>query len=410
MTHALRELIANNSDEGGTLERLDLDGEDFAQAVVFTTNKIMPIEAFLMGYSVKTSDHPIGQFGEGLKIAMLILERENHYVEFFAGPHQYLFSFETPAGFGVETLHVEQVEIPERVDQTNTVIIVHDISQELLDAIYTDKPVGSAFEGKGLYCQGLLVESGFNVTVLRNNRFISYGVNLNEALSGNRDRNYYGNKEKIVPVLEKYLQPEDFLDVSTSWYNSYLFKYMSDEFAQRFCKAFVNKNRTTPLDLSDVRVILTNHYDSNTRYGKKDGYYIGPYNTYADYLWRNDDREVLDSLEINVGMDTLSEDTSKLTRKLSLKRIYYLHKELSASKTIPEMMESLVAYIPMLKEDRETLVTRLVDVALHIALGAELPEFSYVDTLDDDDVRLLASVVKEVKHDDADTLDEDEED
>lgn len=384
--HALRELIANNIDEGGKLEYFP-PGEDEPGRVAFMTTTVLPIEAFLMGYSVKTKTNAIGQFGEGLKIAMLIFARSNFYVEFYAGPHRLEFSFETPPGFGVETLHVTLVEDELLLNNTSTTIIVHNITKTDLDRVYTDAPLDSVFEGKGLYCQGLLVERGFYLNL--NDKY--WGVNVNQPVGTNRDRTYFSEKHLVIPIYEKTFRPEAFLDMSTSWFTSSIFDAFSPEYAQRVAKAYVeknvNQNRITAIDFSKIRVIFPRLPDK--RYAKKDGYFIGPYWFWGSNLNSNSDFEVLDELEIVDNPSLLEHDTSALRTRMLLKRTYHMLNDVATATSIVEMFETLLVYLPTLPQDAEQIRDRLSTIATALVTGSPIPDFDYLSTLDSEERDIL---------------------
>lgn len=60
--------------------------------VQFRTPGTIPLEAFtLMGINVKTSDHPIGRFGTGLKYAVAVILREGGIVRVFRGGVEHEF-------------------------------------------------------------------------------------------------------------------------------------------------------------------------------------------------------------------------------------------------------------------------------------------------------------------------------
>ena len=78
---AVRELVANAIDSGGNVS-VELEGDNL---IIQDDGTGMPLEALLIGFSQKENDEAIGKFGEGLKMAMLVLTRMGYRVEVYSG-------------------------------------------------------------------------------------------------------------------------------------------------------------------------------------------------------------------------------------------------------------------------------------------------------------------------------------
>lgn len=366
LKEAIRELIANNIDEGGKLSytaSTSLDKSDMISQLVFTTDKELPIEAFLLGYSVKSNANSIGQYGEGLKLAMLVLRRLNKTVLFRSGPYVYRFYFAIPEGFGVSTLHLEREEfnIDYEADENDVVvkgtrIVIFDVERSVFEDIYTYAPVDTMMKERvGLFCHGLLVEKGFYVRI----NDIEYGINLDTAVKGNRDRTYFTDKHLICPVIEKTFKPKDLLEISTSWYVGDIYQNFSPDFKQEIAKAwFLEKNISYNKEtLEDKRVLLTSNY--GTRYMRRDGYLVAPYFGYANYLNSEADRKILRELEINE--DYIAKvDVEGETRKQLVSTILDSCKE---AIDIYDLIEILTNYIPAFRSNRDSILANLLEIA-----------------------------------------------
>ena len=360
LKEAIRELIANNIDEGGKLTysmMTTLDGVDKLSEISFVTEKELPIEAFLLGYSVKANENSIGQYGEGLKLAMLVLTRLHKTILFLAGAYEYRFKFEVPDWFGVETLHVERHELGEYIDDeepiTGTKITLFDIEKSALDACYTYAMADTVIpNSQGLYCQGLLVEPNFFVGV----KGIRYGFNLNTAIKGNRDRNYFPDKDLVIPVIEKSFKPCDLLEINTSWNEYDIYDGFSDAFAQEIAKFWFLKKHITYAynDLDGIRILVPDSYW--TRYAKREGYLVAPYWSQGSRMNTPKDRQILS--ELVIGSDYVSEpDPSELTRK---ERVKKLKEQCLMCKDVYDLVSTLVDYIPIFKFDHDQAKDEMV--------------------------------------------------
>ena len=170
LREALREIIQNALD-AGDMQIGRYNGDD--NHWVISNQGSFDREVLLLGNSIK-SDGAIGKYGEGMKLAMLVLARLEivHYVE--AGEASYrgafdLSSFKEPTFviYEGQSAASERVEFHIHYDISN---IVHDIY----------KDIDHGFCEEGLYVNGLYVSDlpGFR-----------YGYNMpNSEVNLDRDR------------------------------------------------------------------------------------------------------------------------------------------------------------------------------------------------------------------------------
>ena len=170
LREALREIVQNALD-AGDMQISSHNGDD--NHWVISNQGSFDREVLLLGNSIK-SDGAIGKYGEGMKLAMLVLARLGivHYVE--AGGASYrgafdLSSFKEPTFviYEGQSAASERVEFHIHYDISN---IVHDIYKDIDHGICEE----------GLYVNGLYVSDlpGFR-----------YGYNIpNSLVSLDRDR------------------------------------------------------------------------------------------------------------------------------------------------------------------------------------------------------------------------------
>jgi len=381
LKEALRELVANTIDEKGRIsyhETSDLTDEPTVQ---FTTYSELPIEAFLMGYSVKNNDS-IGQYGEGLKLAMLVCTRLDMPMYFKSGEFAYQFFFLTPIGFGVETLHVMRMPADPSLfnsyPTTETNIIISNVDKSLMDKVYIDAPINSAVPNKiGFYCQGLLVESNFYIKV----KGILYGINLGTSIKSNRDRNYFPNKELATPIIEKMFSPEDMLTLDTSWYMSDLYRSLSPSFKLEVAKVYLLQKMPiyTKADLENIRVLIPDYH--GRRHSRQAGYIVAPAWSYGNYLMSEEDAAVLRKLVIKDTDIAIEQKNDELLKKRLIKML----KDCELSANIYELLESVCNYIPALRDYTEFFRDSVITMAEQI-LDKRQPTADYSDLIDEDDI------------------------
>lgn len=132
---AFRELLQNALD----CETFVIDYEPESKTVViFTADGSIPRQSLLLGESGKTSGDTIGHFGEGLKLAMLILAREGYPMTVKSGKEVWTPKMEYSVLYGCQALVIEIEDNPEG-DEDTVEIIVGDISPDMaceIDGMY----------------------------------------------------------------------------------------------------------------------------------------------------------------------------------------------------------------------------------------------------------------------------------
>lgn len=361
--NALRELIANTIDEDGeiTIEPiLDENGNVTDHVnIVLETQRELTIDSFAMGYTNKTNKESIGRFGEGLKIALLILKRLDYTFSICSGDKQFMFEFLVTPGFTEPTLHLQIVQ---NKHINGTRIIVEEIDEDEILDVYINKPFGILPGQPGLYCKGLLVEEDWSIRVERENYNVYYGINLDYNIKTNRDRDYITDKKIIAPVIEQYFEPKDMINVFYTESVMDLYKSFTDEYAQQVAKAYLVQEENWTLDLlENVRVIFRNCNNSRLRYAYKEGILI-PINYWwlGSLLWRKDDYLTFKQLEISTSTDAaLSEFEENQITDIAVDALYCIIKN---AKNINMLLNGLLNLIIVPIDAKEEALKSILEL------------------------------------------------
>lgn len=215
---ALRELVANavdgqergRSNGTGQMEFGLKDGN----LTILNRNTVIPVEAWLHGFSGSRGlDSTIGQFGEGLPNACMVLSRNGHRIEIYNGDQKWTPQIGRSATFDAELLIIPRRKVKHRNDYT---VIISDVSEALweevkgrflaLDPEYDPEwtircsqwnrskiLLDDRYKGR-IYCKGVYVQSRED---------ISFGYDLDVEL--NRDRSIieeWSLKYKLADALQ----------------------------------------------------------------------------------------------------------------------------------------------------------------------------------------------------------------
>jgi len=193
LVEAIRELIANALDTGRASVTID-EGN----LTIRTKSGAIPIEHLLLGSGSKTEDtETIGQFNEGLKLALLIIARENinHFI--LNGDDRWKPYINKSETFGIDCLHLDiESGYSEGEDLDEVIFVLEDLSDEVLEEVKAKNlcfhdnlaligtPNGDILKDdnmKGqIFCGGVWVCE---------NKTFNYGYNFNtDVLKLDRDR------------------------------------------------------------------------------------------------------------------------------------------------------------------------------------------------------------------------------
>lgn len=131
INHAIRELIQNAIDSESPF-KYEFTQDSLSLTSEFTT---LSPQTLLLGSTSKADNGDmIGSFGEGYKIALLVLTRLGHAVEIRNGNKLWTPAFEHSKIFNEEILVVRETSLSDR-SNTGLTIVVHGLDQFLKDAI-----------------------------------------------------------------------------------------------------------------------------------------------------------------------------------------------------------------------------------------------------------------------------------
>lgn len=101
---AIRELVQNCMDNSHCKSTFEFTEDN--SLIITTHNYVLPQEVFALGESQKESKDSRGGFGEGFKLAVLVLTREGSEPTLYSGKSAWLTGFED-CGMNVDTFYME---------------------------------------------------------------------------------------------------------------------------------------------------------------------------------------------------------------------------------------------------------------------------------------------------------------
>ena len=263
---AIREIMQNAQDaekEGYPLS-VTYD-EDYSELIISNTGTKLNISSLVLGNTTKDEDERlIGKYGEGYKLALLVLLRLGKEVRIYTENEKWTPSFAKSKTFNTEVLviHRELKEGTSDLDRVQFVIeditlsefdmlkkkslrIMDEVSKwkrKVVDCDYGQILLDSEYRGK-FYVEGLFIQTDEN---------FKYGYSFNsDVVDLDRDRkaiNYYDLCELTTKSLLS--QTTDFEIVETSISKKthdskdlqYFYTKASDEFKEGYAKNYVEKH------------------------------------------------------------------------------------------------------------------------------------------------------------------------
>lgn len=209
---AIREILQNYLD---VRREFEVDGsitwdEEQGIATVQDFGPGLELRHFAFGETDKQSSS-IGQFGEGLKSAMLHLVRENRKVRIYSKQYIIEPTIQTSSVFGIETMHylLSEEQDPTR-HQPGTKITVECTAEELeqaeqyfMEFVERDANFTWLEEDKISLPGGKLYVKGSYIQDINSEFSYHFGEEMAPYL--NRDRNFM-DKQQIQDRIERYLE------------------------------------------------------------------------------------------------------------------------------------------------------------------------------------------------------------
>jgi hypothetical protein len=137
MAEAVRELIQNALDSASPFvyEFVVQEGMDTVSLRLNSEFTVLTPQTLLLGATSKAQDaDAIGSFGEGFKIALLVLTRLGYDVDVQNGPHRWKPRFKFNQRFGDELLVIEEDDWPYEADKGLT-FFVHGLDEQDVETI-----------------------------------------------------------------------------------------------------------------------------------------------------------------------------------------------------------------------------------------------------------------------------------
>ena len=229
---AIREILQNAIDaEKCGYEKQISYNEELHNLYITTKGTTLPISSLVLGCSSKTNeDNMIGKFGEGYKLALVVLLRNGHQISIANGEDYWDISFEYSDTYKTEVLCVGTLNKCLVQEVPSIVFCITNIDQDLyneflqyfpcinedygetVESAYGSILLDKRFKGK-MYVEGLYIQSDNN---------FDYGYNFNaDVVDLDRDRkaiNYYELRRLTAAsvVSAETCSPELFKAISDS--------------------------------------------------------------------------------------------------------------------------------------------------------------------------------------------------
>lgn len=147
VVEAVRELVQNCIDNKDCTHTFELKG---SKLTISTNSFILPISTFALGESQNKTDSSIGGFGEGFKLALLVLEREGCNPSVTFGNNYALPRFEWDA---LLERDVFTIVLTEGGDETTSTVFTLDFPESLVEelkkkvTVFSDTPLKQSVDG-----------------------------------------------------------------------------------------------------------------------------------------------------------------------------------------------------------------------------------------------------------------------
>lgn len=263
---AMREILQNAIDADNQGHKMYIDySRETETLLVFNEETYLPIETLVLGNTTKGDDDmSIGKYGEGYKLAIVVLLRLGYQVHISVGSDMWVPLFNKSKIYNTEVLCFRILKGVNKLNTNGTTFVIKGITDESmmelsyrclplyekywykhLDVIhseYGDILKDERFKGK-FYVEGLYIQ---------NDETFKYGYSFkNKYVDLDRDRraiNYYDLLELTTNTLIS--QTDDIEIVETSLQQKTkdasnlksFYKEVSQEFATEYAKHFIEKH------------------------------------------------------------------------------------------------------------------------------------------------------------------------
>lgn len=251
---AVREILQNaiDSEQCGYPKKV-LYSPDCSVLTIINEGARLPLSSLVLGCSSKSDiDGMIGKFGEGYKLALVVLLRKGFSVNIINGMEEWTPSFVYSDKFETQVLNIEVNPLDSNAISNDVVFAISGIDKELYNELLISFPcidedygnviesdngcilLDNKFKGK-MYVEGLFIQSDDN---------FKYGYNFNsDAVCLDRDRkaiNYYELRKLTAAsvVTAEKCCPELFKAISDSYTDVKDIKEVLDDASDEFLKEY----------------------------------------------------------------------------------------------------------------------------------------------------------------------------
>lgn len=266
---AVREILQNGQDSEKDNHPLHIDYREADECLVISNDDVtLDMSSLVLGNGTKQDNiEAIGKYGEGYKLALLVLLRLDKHVEIHTGNEVWVPKFVNSKTFDTEVLAIERRIIEGTPDKERITFVIDNITISEFRKLrlygiriaketgwYTGKTVESEYgqillsdEYRGrFYVEGLYIQTDKN---------FKYGYSFkNEVVDLDRDRkaiNYYDLCELTTKSI--LTQTEDFSIVETSLSSKthdskdlqYFYNQASSDFKEGFAEHYIEKHNLT---------------------------------------------------------------------------------------------------------------------------------------------------------------------
>lgn len=126
---AVRELIQNAYDQRDADPACQVEVRLNARGTlrISTSTGELPASSLLLGETTKQGTGARGKFGEGYKLAMLVLSRMGHRVEVYNGKRKWLPAIQADPRFGCDLLVIREEDLA--MPEPGVAFLVHDVTE-----------------------------------------------------------------------------------------------------------------------------------------------------------------------------------------------------------------------------------------------------------------------------------------
>ena len=338
---AIREIIQNAIDESNRVEdnAMSVEYDPEAKTLTISNKKsVLTHDTLLLGNTSKaTDDNMIGKFGEGYKLGILVLTRENHPVTIqnYGLKETWTARFVNSRRWKDEvlTIFTEKSQIWNKPPHNNLSFVISNVDQSMYDEvvektlflkdIYTGEYVEDNYK-KTSYGNILFEESekgrvyvnGLFVTILED---LKYGYDIKARyIEIGRDRN----------LIDSY---------KITKYTTLMWMEIQDDFKDEILELAHSEALDFSYDVSYVSIPESNSENISSVYAESTADWLSVKNDVSSFV-----KKYYQDLKDKYGDDVLFYNNSdELAKTISENTEYLSYKYLDEIKKLPEYIEKL---------------------------------------------------------------------